>query len=57
MVTGGCGTNTPRVEHVDTYDFASSVVVMKAVDLALRQYFGTEDWLTVRKRLFPGLRR
>jgi len=57
MVTGGCGTNTPRVEHVDTYDFANSAMVMKAVDVALRQYFGAEDWLTVRKRLFPGLRR
>ena len=57
MVTGGCGTNIPRVEHVDTYDFANPVMVMKAVDVALRQYFGAEDWLTVRKRLFPGLRR
>ena len=57
MDTGGCVTRTPTLEHVDTYDFDDSVVVMKAVDLALRQYFVAEDWLTVRNRLFPGLRR
>ena len=57
MVTEDNVTRRPRLEHDDTYDFANSVVVMKAVDLALRQYFGVEDWLTVRNRLFPGLRR
>ena len=40
-----------------TYDFANSAMVMKAVDVALSHYFGAEDWLTVRNRLFPGLRR
>ncbi len=53
----GFGTSTRRLEHVDTYDFANSVMVMKAIDVALRQYFGAEDWLSVRNRLFPGLRR
>ena len=57
MVTGENVRRTPKLEHDDTYDFADSVVVMKAVDLALRHYFGAEDWLTVRNRLFPGLRR
>ena len=57
MVTGENVRKMPRPEHDDTYDFANSAVVMKAVDLALRQYFGVEDWLTVRNRLFPGLRR
>ena len=57
MVTGDSVTRTPRPEHDDTYDFADSVAVMKAVDLALRRYFGAKDWLTVRNRLFPGLRR
>jgi hypothetical protein len=57
MVTGESVTRTPRLNHDDTYDFANPVLVMKAVDLALRQYFGAKDWLTVRNRLFPGLRR
>ena len=57
MVTEGSVTRTPKLGHDDTYDFASSVVVMKAIDMALRQYFGVEDWLTVRNRLWPGLRR
>ncbi len=57
MVTRESVTRTPRLDHDDTYDFANSVLVMKAVDMALRQYFGVEDWLTVRNKLFPGLRR
>lgn len=57
MVYGERVTNIPRVDHVDTYDLADSVLVMRAVDLALRQYFGAEDWLMVRNKLFPGLRR
>ena len=57
MVTGESVTKTPGLEHDDTYDFANPVLVMKAVDLALCRYFGVGDWLTVRNRLFPGLRR
>lgn len=57
MVTEGSVPRTPKLGHADTYDFAKSAAVMQAVDLALRQYFGAEDWLPVRNRLFPGLRR
>jgi len=57
MLYGERSPNTPRLDQVDTYDLASSVMVMKAVDLALRRYFGVEDWLTARNKTFPGLRR
>ena len=46
-----------KVPDLDTYDIANSVMEMRAVDLALRRFFGEGDWLTGRNRLFPGLRR
>ncbi len=52
MKSGGCAA-----EPVGTYDFASQVDVLKAFDRAMRQYFGTDDWLAVRRILLPGLRR
>ncbi len=45
-----------NVKLAGTFDSASPVEVLKAVDLAMRQYFDANDWLTVRNRLFPGLR-
>ena len=57
MFSGESVARSPRQNHDDTNDFANPVLVMKAVDLALRQYFGVKDWLNVRNRLFPGLRR
>jgi hypothetical protein len=39
-----------------TYDFGSSVAQVKAIDQAMRNYFGTDHWLVTRNRLFPGLR-
>ena len=38
-----------------TYDFSSSAVQVKAIDQAMRNYFGTDHWLVTRNRLFPGL--
>lgn len=39
-----------------TYDFASPVERIKAIDQAMRQYFGADNWVAVRNKLFPGLR-
>ena len=57
METGGWAREAVKVEPAGTYDSASPVEVMKAVDLAMRQYFGADDWLTIRSRQSPGLRR
>lgn len=48
---------TTQTEPAGTYDSASPVEVLRAVDLAMSRYFGADDWLTIRNRLFPGLRR
>lgn len=42
---------------VGTYDFASPVELVRVIDLAMRHYFEVNDWLSLRDRLFPGLRR
>jgi len=39
-----------------TYDFASPVELVQAIDLTMRHYFGAEAWLAIRNRSFPGLR-
>ena len=57
MEIGRYATEGVIVEPIGTYDVASPVTVMKAVDLAMRQYFDADDWLAVRNRLFRGLRR
>ena len=57
MENGRNGTAGVMLEPVGTYDFASSVGMLKAIDLAMRQYFGADDWLAIRRKLFPGLRR
>lgn len=44
------------VDWVDTYDFASPVERVKAIDLAMKHYFGTRDWPVAKAREFPGLR-
>jgi hypothetical protein len=44
------------VEPEGTYDFAGPVELVKAIDLAMRNYFGAEHWLATRNRLLPGLR-
>ena len=57
MVSDRGGLEVRKLALVDTYDSASPVEVVKAIDLALRQYFGEDNWLAIRDRLFPGLRR
>ena len=39
-----------------TYDFGSPIALVKAIDLAMRHYFGADHWVAIRNRLFPGLR-
>jgi hypothetical protein len=51
-----CTTEAPTARCVGTYDFSKSVELVKAIDLAMRHYFGAQHWLAVRNRLFPGLR-
>ena len=35
-------------------DHASPVEQMRAISLALSAYFGTKNWLTVRRSVSPG---
>lgn len=37
-----------------SYDQASPVDRLRAVDLAMRHYWGTADWLAARRRARPG---
>lgn len=40
-----------------TYDLASAVDRVKAIDEALKHYYGAENWLAVRRKLQPGVNR
>ena len=40
-----------------TYDLAGPVDSVKAVDEALKHYYGAENWLAVRQKLQPGINR
>ena len=40
---------------MSTYDRTSAVDRVKATDEALRHYYGAENWLTVRRKLQPGI--
>jgi hypothetical protein len=51
-----CTTEALVASPVGTYDFNNPVEQVKAIDLAMRYYFGADHWLVVRNRLFPGLR-
>lgn len=51
-----CTTEAPAGSRPATYDSASLVEVVKAIDLAMRHYFDDHHWLVTRNRLFPGLR-
>ena len=44
-------------EPIGTYDFAKPTDVVREIDRALRVYFGAEDWLAIRRKLFPRLNR
>ena len=37
-----------------SYDDATPVEQMRAINLAMRAYFGTKNWLTARQRVTPG---
>jgi hypothetical protein len=42
-------------EIIGSLDHAVPQEQMKAIHLALQQYFEAEDWLAERSRRFPGL--
>jgi hypothetical protein len=50
-----CTAGAVAASLAGTYDFGSSVAQVKAIDQAMRNYFGTDHWLVTRNRLFPGL--
>ena len=47
----------PRQQGTTPLDSLPPSDRMRAVDLAMKHYFGTEDWLRERNRVFPGLAR
>jgi hypothetical protein len=51
-----CPREVPTWSAADTYDFANPIEWVKAIDRAMRHYFGGDNWLAVRNRGFPGLR-
>ena len=40
---------------MSTYDLASAVDRVKAIDEALQYYYGAENWLEVRRKLQPSI--
>ncbi len=42
-------------EPIGTYDFAKPTDVVREIDRGMRVYFGAEDWLAIRRKLFPEL--
>ncbi len=50
-------TKTPAPATNGSYDLSDLPAVMRAVDLAMRHYFGATDWLANRNKLFPVSRR
>ena len=40
-----------------TYDLTEAVDRVKAVDEALKHYYGAENWLAARQKLQPGINR
>ena len=50
-------TEAMSLGFVGTYDFASRVEMARAINLTMCNYSGTYNWLALRDRLFPGLRR
>jgi hypothetical protein len=41
-------TEMLEVKAIGTYDFAIPVELVKSIDLAMRCYFGADDWLAIR---------
>jgi hypothetical protein len=48
-------TEILEAKAIGTYDFASQVESVKSIDLAMRHYFGADDWLTIRNQRFNQL--
>jgi len=44
-------------EPIGTYDFAKPKDMVREIDRGMRIYFGAEDWLAIRCKLFPRLNR
>ena len=40
-------------EPIGTYDFAKPTDVVREIDRGMRVYFGVDDWLAIRRKLFP----
>ena len=57
MTNSNLGRKAITREPIGTFDFANPVEVLKEVDRGMREYFGAEDWLATRRKLFPGLKR
>ena len=39
-----------------TYDFVTAVEKVRAIDEALKRYYGAENWIAVRRKLQPGIK-
>ena len=48
-------TEILEIEAIGTYDFASPVELVKSIDLAMRHYFGADDWLAIRNSRAAGV--
>ncbi len=38
---------------IGTYDFAKPKDMVREIDRGMRVYFGVDDWLAIRRKLFP----
>ena len=57
MVSSNIDPDAITQEPVRTFDFATPVEVLREVDRGMRKYFGAGDWLAIRRKLFPRLKR
>ncbi len=57
MTCSNIGRKAITREPIGTFDFATPVEVFREVDRGMREYYGAEDWLAIRRKLFPGLKR
>ena len=48
-------TSAKEALTMGTYDLASAVDRVKAIDEALKHYYGAENWLAVRRKRQPGI--
>ena len=43
-------------EPIGTYDFAKPKDMVREIDRGMRAYFGVDDWLAIRRKLFPDVK-